>query len=292
MGVAEKFSTFCSNLAISPDKRSTISSRYKAITKRLNKDFWDKDSDTMFSRYVGSYGRGTAIHTFSDVDMVFVLPNTVYTQYSQYIYNGPSQLLQAVRQSISITYPDTSIGADGIIVKVDFSDGISFEVVPVFEVPSGLRHPVASDGGSWKIFDPLSEIAAISSLDDKVNGNLKRLCKMARSYINWKSVPMGGLLTDTLAYNFIKDYSNRTNLRLYYDYFTRDFLNYLAGQSSTQNYWLAPGSNQYVYRGGNFEYKSKQCYNIALDAIKHEVAGEEWSANQKWREMYGYSFPA
>jgi tRNA nucleotidyltransferase (CCA-adding enzyme) len=123
MGVAEKFSTFCSNLAITQDKRSTISSRYKAITKRLNKDFWDKDSDTMFSRYVGSYGRGTAIHTFSDVDMVFVLPNTVYTQYSQYIYNGPSQLLQAVRQSISTTYPDTSIGADGIVVKVEFSDG-------------------------------------------------------------------------------------------------------------------------------------------------------------------------
>ena len=292
MGVAEKFSTFCSNLAISQDKRSTISTRYKAITKRLNKDFWNTDNDTIFSKYIGSYGRGTAIHTFSDLDMVFILPDSVYRQYSQYLSNGPSQLIQAVRKSISTTYPDTSVGADGIIVQVTFSDGIAFEVVPVFEVGTSFRHPVASNGGSWKIFDPVSEIAAIKTLDDKVNGNLKLLCKMARAWINWKSIPMGGLLADTLAYNFMKDYSYNDKSFLYFDYFTRDFLYYLAGQNSAQSYWLAPGSNQYVYRSGNFEYKSKQCYNIALDAIKHEVAGENWSANQKWREIYGYSFPA
>lgn len=224
--------------------------------------------------------------------MVFILPDSVYTQYNQYVSNGPSQLLQAVRQSITTTYSDTSVGADGIIVQVKFSDGITFEVVPVFEVNSAFRHPVASNGGSWKIFDPMSEIVAIKTLDDKLNGNLKLLCKMARAWINWKSVSMGGLLADTLAYNFIKDYTYKDKSFSHYDYYTRDFLKYLAGQDPNQNYWLAPGSNQYVYRSGNFEYKSKQCYNIALEAIKHEEANQEWSANQKWRDIYGYSFPA
>ena len=151
---------------------------------------------------------------------------------------------------------------------------------------------MASNGGSWKIFDPLSEIAAIKTLDDKLNGNLKLLCKMARAWINWKSIPMGGLLADTLSFNFIKDYSYRDRSFLYYDYYTRDFLKYLSGQDANQNYWLAPGSNQYVYRGGNFEYKSKQCHNIALEAITYEEAKQDWAANQKWRDIYGYSFPS
>ena len=51
MGLADWFSTFCGNLQISDG--GTISSRYKAITRRLNKDFWDTESETCHSLYVG-----------------------------------------------------------------------------------------------------------------------------------------------------------------------------------------------------------------------------------------------
>lgn len=225
--------------------------------------------------------------------MVFILPNHLYAQFSQYTYNGQSQLLQAVRQSISNTFPSTSVGADGIVVQIAFSDNVTFELVPVFELDNHkFRHPVTANGGSWKIFDPLSEITEIANMDDKVNGNLKRLCKMARAWINEWSVPMGGLLADTLAYNFIKDYFYRDKSFFYYDYYTRDFLAFLVNQNQGQNYWYAPGSNQYVYRNANFEYKAKRCYNIALEAIEYEGKGQEWSANQKWREIYGYNFPS
>ena len=39
MGVSSWFSDFCSNLQIRDG--GTISSRYKAITRRLNTDFWN-----------------------------------------------------------------------------------------------------------------------------------------------------------------------------------------------------------------------------------------------------------
>jgi hypothetical protein len=293
MGIAEKFQTFCSNLSISSETRSTISTRYKAITKRLNRDFWDSDSDTTWSRYIGSFGRATAINKFSDVDMVFVLPSKFYTQYNQYITNGQSALLQAVKNSISVTYPSTQMGADGIVVEVGFSDGITFEVVPVFENTSNTyTHPVAGNGGSWKAFDPISEITAITKLDTDLNGNLKRLCKMARAWIDYCNVPIGGLLIDTLAYNFIKDYAHKSQSYFYYDLFTRDFFKYLADQNTDQAYWQAPGSNQYVYRKGSFEYKAKQAYKSALEAIESEGKGNDYTANQKWREIYGYSFPS
>ena len=65
MGCAEWFNTFCGNIRVR--NGATISDRYKAITKRLNTDFWETTSDTSHSLYVGSYGRNTAIHGTSDV---------------------------------------------------------------------------------------------------------------------------------------------------------------------------------------------------------------------------------
>jgi tRNA nucleotidyltransferase (CCA-adding enzyme) len=60
---------------------------------------------------VGSYGRNTAIQGFSDLDMIFQLPYSVYEAYNRYSGNGQSALLQAVKTSIEKTYATTSIRA-------------------------------------------------------------------------------------------------------------------------------------------------------------------------------------
>src|SRR5687767_8187183 len=118
MGLADWFSGFCTKLQVKDG--GTISSRYKAITRRLNTDFWNTTSDTSHSLYVGSYGRNTAIEGFSDLDMVFELPSTLYFQYDAYLGNGQSSLLQAVRNSMQNTYSSSHIGADGQVVAVSF----------------------------------------------------------------------------------------------------------------------------------------------------------------------------
>ena len=126
------------------------------------------------------------------------------------------------------------------------------------------------------------------------NNNLVPLCRMMRSWKEKWNVPLGGLLIDTLAYQFIIDGTYRDKSYLYYDYMSRDFFAYMADQSADQDYWKAPGSGQWVYGGkGQFQYKAKRCYNIALQAIKHETSDpkQEWSAKQEWREIFGASFP-
>jgi hypothetical protein len=67
----------------------------------------------------------------------------------------------------------------------------------------------------------------------------------------------------------------------------------MADQDKEKEYWKAPGSGQYVYGKGLFQWKATRCYNIALEAINHEVATpkQERSAKQKWREIFGTSFP-
>ena len=293
MGLADWFSTFCGNIQVKD--KGTISSRYKTITQRLNTDFWNTNSETSHSLYVGSYGRNTAIQGFSDLDMIFQLPYAVYQQYNNYSGNGQSALLQAVRQSLRKRYPSSDIGADGQIVEIAFTDGITFEVVPAFvNTDDSFTFPDANGGGRWRTTNPKPEIEAIRSRNKNCNGNLIPLCRMMRAWKSKWSVPIRGLLVDTLAYQFIDGWTYKDKSYFYYDYMCRDFFAFMADQDEDQEYWRAPGSSQYVYGKGLFQRKAKRCYNISLEAIAHEVASpkREWSAKQKWREIFGTSFPS
>ena len=289
MGLADWFSIFCDNIQVR--NKAKISTRYKAITKRLNRDFWGTNSEDSHSLYVGSYGRNTAIHGTSDVDMVFRLPRSIYQRYNNYIGNGQSALLQAVRNSVKTTYSDTDIGADGQVILVYFTDGITFELVPGFLNTGGsYTYPDSNGGGNWKTTNPKPEIEAIRTRNNKCNRNLIPLCRMMRSWKAEWNVPINGLLIDTLAYQFIINWKYRNQSHSYYDWMCRDFFDYMARQNTDQKYWKAPGSGQRVY-GGRFQYKAKRCYNIALKAIDHENANRGWSAKQQWREIFGTSFP-
>lgn len=293
MGLAEWFSSFCNSIQVK--NGAAISSRYKAITKRLNTDFWSTSSESAHSLYVGSFGRNTAIHGTSDVDMIFQLPYSTYKQYDDYVGNGQSSLLQAVRTSVKKTYSVTSIGADGQVVEVPFDDGITFELLPGFIHDDGsFTYPDSNAGGSWKKTNPKPEIEAIRTRNSTCNNNLVPLCRMMRAWKAKWSVPMSGLLIDTLAYQFIGSWEHRDKSYLYYDYMCRDFFAFLASQDKDKAWWKAPGSGQWVHSGKDqFQYKAKRCYNLSLEAIEHETADpkREWSAKQKWREILGTSFP-
>ncbi|WP_455590566.1 SMODS domain-containing nucleotidyltransferase [Bacteroides sp.] len=292
MGVAENFSSFCSELLVSTTKRTTIASRREAISKRLNKDFWNMDNTTSGALYVGSYGRNTATSYISDIDMVFEMPFSVYNKYNAYQTNGQSAFLQEVKKSIAKTYPNTSLKGDGQIVEVRFSDNMIFEVLPVFKNSDGTYTYADSNyGGSWKKTNPKPEIDAIKYGDVIANNNLRKLCRMARAWKFYCGVPIKGILIDTLAYRFILDWQYKDKSYLYYDYMSRDFFEYLKNQTEGQTTWYALGSYQQITNYDNFRTKAKSAYDKAVAAIADATNGYEWSSKQKWREIYGTRFP-
>lgn len=291
MSVSSYFQTFCNDLKISSNTRSTISTRYNSICKRLNKDFWKMDT-THGGRYVGSYGRETANSWVSDIDMIFEMPWSIYRQYDNYSGNGQSAFLQAVKNSIAIAYPNTYLTGDGQIVKVKFSDNMYFEVLPAFKnSDDSYTFANSNNGGSWKKTNPIPEINAIKTGDNLTNNNLKRLCRMTRSWKFYCSVPIPGLLIDTLGYRFLTKWHYKNESFLYYDWMSRDFFKYLKDQDKDQNYWNAIGSGQLIFCISNFVNKASIAYNKSLDAIKYQSEDKPWSAKQKWREIYGHRFP-
>lgn len=291
MSVSDYFSEFCKNLKMSDTVVSNIQSRYKQITKRINIDYYNSTSDTSHSLYVGSYGRGTEIFT-SDIDMIVQLPYETYVKFNNYTTNGQSALLQEVKQVIQKTYSTSYIKGDGQVIGINFTDGIDFEIVPAFiNKDNSYTYPDTNNGGSWKTTDPRKEIEAMNSMNSTTNKNLKRLCRMARAWKVTCNVPLNGILIDTLAYKFIKDWKYNDKSYLYYDFMSRDFFEFLKNIDTSQSYWYAPGSNRYVWKKGNFQTKAANAYNKSLDAITYESNNQHYSSKQAWREIYGTKFP-
>lgn len=199
---------------ISRDQRNTVSQRYKRVTRAINTEFWDSVSETDHSRYVGSYGRGTAINT-SDIDILVELPKSEYERYDAHKGNGQSRLLQAVKGAIQTTYPRSNIKADGQVIVIDFSDGIKFEILPAFkhldfwgEWNGKYDYPDTNMGGNWRSTNPKAEQDAMATRNKESNGLLYDTCKHMREIRDnhFKSYHLSGIVIDSFVYHNIADW--------------------------------------------------------------------------------------
>jgi hypothetical protein len=290
MDISSTFEQFIKNLHVTQEEK--IRKRYKRITKILNKKYYGIENDTLNSIYVGSYGRDTAIGSTSDIDIIFMLPQNVYTRFNTYEGNGQSALLQEVKKVLLETYSNTAISGDGQVIVISFND-MQFEIVPAFEQKDkSFIFPDTRDGGFWKRTDPRKEIAAINELNNKVSRNLKNLCKMVRAWKNECAVSISGLLIDTLCYNFFYENINKyKNIQFEsYHILCEDYFNYLASQDDTKAYWRAPGSNQNVNNEENsFSNKARKTADKIKEAIKKN---DNITVNNIWQKVFGSYFPS
>lgn len=197
--------TRCDNI-IPLVTRQTIANRYHTVTKAINREFWNSKSETAHSFYVGSYGRNTAIDT-SDIDILIEIPEDEYNRYSDTKRNGQSRLLQVVKDAIESTYSRSDIRADGQIVKITFSDGMKFEVLPAFPQTiwnAGVtyKYPDTNMGGNWRTTDPKAEQKAMKEKNNSSNGLLCATCKHIRTIRDdsYSSYHLSGILIDSFVY--------------------------------------------------------------------------------------------
>lgn len=285
MTVASMFTEFLGNLAIV--NTETISLRYGELTAALNKRFRDTESKEANSLQVGSFGRKTGIKGISDLDMLYLMPKSDWQTYNT--SGGQLRLLQHAKEAILERYPNTKVRVDRLVVTVTYQN-FHVEVQPVFEQDDqSYKYPDTKNGGCWKITKPREEIQAVADMDLAKNSNLRRLCKMARSWKNKHGVAMGGLLIDTLAHNFFDvttDYDSKSYL--YYDELSRDFFKYLS-ELPNQGEFAAPGSRQRVKVKKRFQRKAKKAYELCLKAIDAE---HNANVHEKWKRVYGRDFPS
>ena len=235
--------------------RSSISTRYHSITRAVNREFWNSSSDTLHSLYVGSYGRGTAVDT-SDIDVLVELPKAEYDRYDYYNGNGQSRLLQAVKNAILTTYPRTDIRADGQVVKVSFTDGMKFEVLPAFVTTdwygkTAYSYPDSNMGGNWRSTNPKAEQSAMRDKNSSSRGLLFDTCKHMRfirdSYFS--RYHLSGIVIDSFAYLARGNWcwtENSSATAVSDGRFEEELYNYYSNFCRYASTIQAPGSGDYV----------------------------------------------
>lgn len=248
---------------ISQRIRSLVSLRYHTITKAINNEFWNSTSNTLHSLYVGSYGRNTAINT-SDIDILVELPSDLFDRYNNLSGNSQSRLLQAARNAIINAYPRSDVRADGQVVKIAFSDGMDFEIVPAFKIWDGsYRYPDTNTGGSWKSTNPKAEQDAMAQKNKSSNGLLYDTCKHIRNIRDnsFSSYHLSGIVIDSFVYEAIGNWRwlntgesssqpSGTYEQVLLDYY---YQHGIFGRLSIH----APGSNDIVSTSSSYECLGK-----------------------------------
>lgn len=285
----EAFAIFLENIKVSSERADKVRDRYNEITKKLNKKFRDTDSETANSLRVGSYGRYTGIKGISDLDMLYIMPNSLWETYE----DKPGNLLSDVKESLQDRYPKTKMRKDNLVVVVDFSD-FKIEVQPVFEFLDdgekvvSYKYPTTKDGGAYKVTKPRHEQQAMIDFKQNHGAHHRLLCKMLRVWKDNVGLPMGGLLIDTLAYRFCTSHPEFDKCGYAsFGQLTTEFFEYLKDEPK-QDYYLALGSKQRVKVKSAFQSKAKQAYKECNKALK-ETSKE--TKHKHWRNVFGNSFP-
>lgn len=286
------FCYFCNNLGISSIIKDKIESRLKTITKRINRDYWNSDSETEHRLIVGSYGRGTAIEA-SDIDVVIELPLSEYDRFNDYTWNGQSSFLQSVKESIKKTYPTSDVSGDGQVVDIFFSDGIKFEIVPSFKQKDGsYTYADTNNGGHWRAMKPSLEIGVFSYYDLQFKGNLRNLCRMARAWKQKNTVIIPGIFIDTLACDFLEEYKHSKESCIYYDWMSRDFFKFICELEDKKKWQrIIPGEYIEVDHVSWIKSDARKAYNLSLKAIDAMENKNISLQRDYWREIYGDQFP-
>ena len=288
MSLNQDFKSFCSTIQL--DNLGDMKRTAGEIAKKLNSVYYGLESNTTdHLLIVGSVGRNTAIKGNSDLDILFVLPYATYKKFNDYTSNGQSALLQEVKTYIQQRYPKSDISGDGQVVVITF-DKYTVELVPGFlNNDSSYTYPDTHEGGSWKVTNPVPEQNACEEANIASKGIYYDFCHIIRQWKNNIGLSMGGLLIDTLVYNYFSENDNFKESS-YTDYLSilTGLFSYLKNQKKDQAYWYAMGSNQKVYNsdGGAFVSKAKAAYN-KLNGTSNDTA----DINDKLRSILGSDFP-
>lgn len=285
--LADEFEQFCSNIEeINLDE---INISLDQIAKKLNKKYYDIDSETENLYVVGSLGRETATKNISDIDVIFDLPKDVYKRFDEHETNGQSHLLAEVKEVLQERYPNTEIRGDGQVVVISFSK-FEVELNPAFKQSDGsFKYPNSHNGGSWKTTNPIPEIDECKKMNDVTNNNFSNFCRILRAWKNNIGFKFKGLLIDTLVNNFLNENEDFKTIK-YEEYFyvIKELFNYLRKENRQQSYWYALGSNQQITNDDNGKFVSKA--NEAFEALE-EIKNETKNKNDKMREIFGKEFP-
>lgn len=181
--VDEGFRDFLNKLTPSDAESVAAKSHRASIENRLKQDFGLR----RFFR-IGSFGNGTSIFGYSDVDYLASLARDTLSQNSTYS-------LGKVRDALADRFPNTGVRVSCPAVVVPFGNKQSetTEVVPADYVgeESGYSvYDIADCAGGWMRASPDAHIAYVASANSRLGSKVKPLIRFLKAWKFYRDVPI------------------------------------------------------------------------------------------------------
>jgi len=180
----EGFRDFLTKLTPSEYESEAAKSHRYSIETRLKQDF---ESVRRFTR-IGSFGNGTSISSYSDVDYLACLPTEKLSKNSDYS-------LQKVRDSLDGRFPNTGVRVSCPAVVCPFGNSASerHEIVPADYVKESNGYkvydiPDCADG--WMNASPDAHNEYVRSVDNKLSNKVKPLIRFIKAWKYFLQVPI------------------------------------------------------------------------------------------------------
>lgn len=277
----KEFKQFSENIRLTDNQEQGAKTKYEGVCKKLHSSYYDSDYDGSTKYLFGSYKIKTNIRPLTehhDVDVLFKIPKEVYEKFKNYKSNGPSALLQEVKEFLNEKYTTTDeIKAWGKVVLIKFTGNQhNVEVLPAFENEDGtFTIPNSENGGSWDVFNPREQVELFQASNITTNGMTAELTRIIKTWVD---------NTTTLSYKPYKIGS--------------DAMKFLEGEFNSG----AEYSEYSVVARKFFEFLKKNCekdvesfVDTALDRAKKacdfEIEEKPKEASEEWRKIFGQDFP-
>jgi hypothetical protein len=263
--------------------------KQSGVRKCLNNKYYNSSSADENSLLVGSWGKNTRVWPPRNIDLFFVLPQSVYEIYETKSGNRQAQLLQEIREVLNSSYAVTAIRNDWHAVLVPFTTQ-TVEVAPTFLQEDG-RYWICDtkSGGSYKTVDPVYETTAVTESDEATGGNTRRLIRMLKKWQEHCAVELKSFWIELLAVEFLTTWEFRTRSSDYYDFMIRDFFRFLIGRAD--GYLILRTTYECIALGHEWKVKAETAFAHAIKACDYEAIHNNTNAWWEWQNIFGRDVP-
>lgn len=283
--IEEGFRDFLGKLTPSAYESDAAKGHRYSIKTRLELDF---GYVPRFTR-IGSFGNGTSISGYSDVDYLACLPTNQLTTNSNYS-------LQKVRDSLDARFPNTGVRVSCPAVVCPFGTAAAetTEVVPADYVKdtNGYKvYDIANCSGEWMNASPDAHNAYVRSIDSKLNNKVKPLIRFIKAWKYFRDVPISSFYLELRVAKYAS-----TESAIVYDIDVKQFLVQLRASE------LADMQDPMGFSGLISACKTQALYLDAISKLdraatraekarERAAAGDISSAFDFWRLLYNDQFP-
>ena len=235
----------------------------------------------------GSYGFGTSVSGYSDVDYFAVFP-------ANRLYSSSTDSLNTIASTLRDRFPQSGVHVDAPAIVIPFGSTRAerHEIIPVHEIgatSAGRKtYGMPDRVGGWMQASPDASGAWINAADATLSGKVKPLIRFAKAWKYYNNVPIRSFYLELRTVQFAL-----TQTTILYRYDMRSLLASLDGGLPNVS---EPEMGNIVYPCYTTEFNAvqtavKTALAWANNARSEEDAGRTAQAINSWDRVFAGQFP-